>query len=228
MDSQAQIGTIATMFALALGGATAGIVGGVAYISAGLVHPTIGATSTMLGFISLCLTLGFVGGLAIGFGMALGKTPRWRIVGATLGGLAVGGGAALVGRDMFTLLFGKVPAAFTGAPEGGVLGLAIGLAVWLALHHEKSGNWWAAAGAPLLGAIAGLGIASASGQLLAASLVELTRSFPESPLRFADLSPAMIAGATIMEAMLFCTSCVGALIVARRLRLSQGILIRRS
>ncbi|MEP7315337.1 MAG: winged helix-turn-helix domain-containing protein [Sphingomicrobium sp.] len=227
-QEQAPAGRLETIGALAFGGATAGIFGGIAYTSAGLVRPGLGAWSTMLGFISLCLSLGFIGGLAIGLGMAFGTTPRRRVIGAMLGGLAVGFGAALVGRDLFTLLFGKAPATFTGAPEGGALGLAVGLAAWLAVHRKSNGAWSSALSAPLLGAVAGLGIALTGGQLLAASLVELSRSFPESPLRFAGLSPTMIAGATMIEAALFCTSCVGALNLARRLGLPQGILIRRS
>lgn len=213
--------------AIALGGATAGMLGGIFYVSMGLIRPGLGASSTMLGFISLCVVLGFLGGGAIGLGMALGgRSAMGRLASATFGGLLIGGFASIVGRDLFALLFGKVPATFTGAPEAAVLGLAVGLCVLVA--QMPSGALRALAMAPLVGALAGLGIAATGGQLLAASLVQLTRSFPESPLRFAALSANLLAGATMIEAALFCTCCAAALLLRTQLRLPQGLLTARS
>ena len=85
-----------TIAATALGGGMAGIIGGILYVSLGLIRPGLGASSTMLGFISLCLALGFLGGAAIGLGMALGgRSPLGRLAGAGVGGLVIGGFAGL-------------------------------------------------------------------------------------------------------------------------------------
>jgi DNA-binding winged helix-turn-helix (wHTH) protein len=216
-----------TVAATALGGATAGILGGIFYVSIGLIRAGLGASSTMLGFISLCLALGFLGGASIGLGTALGgRSTVGRLTSATIGGLLIGGFASLVGRDLFALLFGRAPATFTGAPEAAVLGLAVGLCGIVA--QGRGTGLRALALAPLVGALAGAGIAAAGGQLLAASLVELTHSFPESPLRFAELSSRSLTAATMAEAALFCTCCAAAMLFGARLQFPQGLLSARS
>lgn len=205
----------------ALGGAVAGAIGGVVYVSIGLVAPGLGSASIALALISLCLGLGLLGGLAIAVGLSLlggdGRSMLRAMVGGGTGGLAIGALAAVVGRDLLTLLFGKAPQSFTGASEAMILGATVGGAMWLSqrISGESLTRY---APSALLGAAAGALIAGANGLLMAGSLAQLGRSFPESPLRFGALSGAQLAIATALEAALFCTCVVVALAAARRLR----------
>jgi DNA-binding winged helix-turn-helix (wHTH) protein len=174
--------------AVVLGGAVAGLLGGLLY-GAGLAYspasPDLGTASVLLVLLSLSTVLGLLGGIGVGFGMATarafsGGSPGWSIMGATLGGLAVGSVTKLLGVDGFNLFFGRAPTEVTGGPEGAVLGaaLAIGLVV-----AGGAGPWWRPViGAGVSTAAAGAIIPAVGGNLLGGSLEHLARTFTGSRL----------------------------------------------
>lgn len=221
--------------AAALGGGTAGVVGGLLYLSFGLVTPTMGTASTLLVLISINLLLGLLAGGAVGLGIAgLHRTGAgsWRIAaGGALGGLVIGAVAHMIGTDLFQLLFGRSPGAITGAGEGAMLGLAAGVGLAAALRIAPHRLWRRAVAGFATGAIAGGAIALAGGRLMAGSLGELAARFPDSRLEFdragtllglADGSRLGLGIATALEGALFVGCVVIALLIARRLRESAA------
>lgn len=60
------------------------------------------------------------------------------MLGGALGGVAVGGFAGLLGLDTLRLLTGSAPERIAGAGEGLVIGLAAGLAYWLATTPSRN------------------------------------------------------------------------------------------
>jgi DNA-binding winged helix-turn-helix (wHTH) protein len=215
--------------AAALGGGFAGVIGGLLYLSAGLVTPAMGTASTLLVLISINLLLGVLAGGAVGLGMTAMErtgTQAWRlVVGGAIGGLAIGAVAHMIGTDLFELLFGQSPGAITGAGEGALLGLAVGAGFAAARRIAPDKAWLRGLAGVVAGGLAGLGIAFAGGKLMAGSLAELARRFPGSRLGF-DRAGSLFGGndglglaiATTLEAALFVGCVVGALLIARRLR----------
>jgi DNA-binding winged helix-turn-helix (wHTH) protein len=215
--------------AAALGGGFAGVIGGLLYLSAGLVTPVMGTASTLLVLISINLLLGVLGGGAVGLGMtAMRHTgpEAWRLIaGGTIGGLVIGAVAHMIGIDLFELLFGRSPGAITGAGEGALLGIAVGVGFAGASRIAPGKVWLRTMTGVASGAIAGVVIALAGGKLMAGSLAELARRFPDSRLGF-DRAGTVFAGsdrlalaiATTLEAALFTGCVVGAVLIARRLR----------
>ena len=218
--------------AAALGGGFAGVIGGLLYLSAGLVTPAMGTASTLLVLISINLLLGVLGGGAVGLGMAAMQRTGgewWRLlVGGVVGGLAIGAVARMIGTDLFELLFGRSPGAITGAGEGALLGLAVGAGLAAALRIAPDKAWLRGLAGLIAGALAGIMIALAGGKLMAGSLAELAQRFPGSRLGFGRAG-AVFAGndvlglgiATALEAALFTGCVVGALLISRRLRESR-------
>ncbi|WP_168194135.1 transcriptional regulator [Altererythrobacter sp. TH136] len=219
--------------AAALGGASAGIVGGLLYLTLGLISPSMGTASTLLVLVSMNLLLGLAGGGAVGLGVSLmrrGGDAVWRAaLGGTAGGLLVGAVAHMIGTDLFELLFGRSPGAVTGAAEGAVMGLAVGVSFATAMGLGYERQVLGAATGLLSGAIAGVALVATGGKLMAGSLAELAQQFPDSRLGMgragAMLASAgepqwMIALATVIEGALFAGGVVGALLVVRRLRIS--------
>lgn len=208
-------------FAAALGGGIAGVVAGLGYLSLGLVAPGMGTASALVVLVSVTLLLGFVGGAAVGLGIALAaQRPRVlrAVIGGAIGGLLVGAVGRMVGMDLFTLFFGRAPTSPTGALEGMILGAAAGLAYGLAQRFAEWPTVRRALPAVAIGAAAGLAIVLAGGRLLAGSLVQLAHQFPDGKLEIAVLPPAMLAAATVIEAMLFTTGVVVAMMARRRLQ----------
>jgi DNA-binding winged helix-turn-helix (wHTH) protein len=212
----------------ALGGGLAGIVGALLYLSAGLVAPAMGTASTLLVLVSINLLLGVLGGGAIGLGMAVmrrtGPEPWRMIAGGAVGGLTIGAVAHMIGTDLFELLFGRSPGAITGAGEGALLGLAVGVGLAAASRIAPERTWLRGLAGLGAGAAAGIIIALAGGRLMAASLAELARRFPGSRLGFdragnlfAVRDGPGLAIATALEAVLFTGCVVGALLIVRRL-----------
>lgn len=217
--------------AAALGGGSAGICGGLVYATAGMVAPGIGAASTLLVLVSISLLLGFVGGAGVGLGIALaahraGTASGWTVAGAALGGLLTGALGQMIGNDVFDLLFGHAPESMTGAPEGLLLGAAVGIGVWSA--HRAAGASVLRRLAPgfATGGLAGLTIALLGGRLMAGSMAQLVLSFPDSRLRldrFGALlgedgfGPLSLALATVFEGALFAGLVSTALVTTRRL-----------
>ncbi|MBU2418317.1 MAG: transcriptional regulator, partial [Alphaproteobacteria bacterium] len=118
------------------GGGVAGILGGLFYGFAGASQDGMGGISIILVLVCLTVAVGLVGGAGVGLGLAAGGLAPGRpalgnIVGGAMGGLIVGGVVRLIGLDAFSLLFGRSPGDITGAPEGALLGAAVGLGAWL-------------------------------------------------------------------------------------------------
>lgn len=180
-----------------LGGAAAGLVGGLFY-GFGLAYAPgpetsggMGTASVLLVLISLCVIIGGVGGLGVSFGMtaaniSTGGNKAWSVIGAAFGGLLIGGLAKLLGVDAFNLLFGRAPEGITGGLEGAVLGAAVALGAifgggFETLHPRPVMM------AGFAGAAAGILISIAGGCLMAGSLDLLARSFAGSQLQLDGL-----------------------------------------
>lgn len=126
--------------------------------------------------------------------------------------------------DAFNLLLGQSPGNITGAPEGAVLGGAVGLGVWLSDRVEGT-FFRRILPAAFAGGIAGAAIPAMGGRLLGGSLVLLADVVPQSRLRldrigatfgkigFGPISQ-IVTGA--MEGMLFAASIAAAMLLARR------------
>ena len=215
-----------------LGGGAAGLIGGLVYGFAGVAGSAEGGGASALVVVAvLTMAVGLMGGAGVGFGIAAaefapGRRGIWAVVGGAVGGLVIGAVVKLVGLDAFTLLFGQSPGGITGAPEGALLGGAVGLAASLA-------NGWAAtllrpvriAIAGLPAAAAGVVIVLLGGRLMGGSLQLLAERFPQSRLTldhlgglfgesgFGLVSQAVTAG---LEGGLFGACVVAALMVVRR------------
>jgi DNA-binding winged helix-turn-helix (wHTH) protein len=178
------IGTAGT-----LGGAAAGIIGGLIYGFLGASQPSqpaVGALSTVLVILCVTVIVGVMGAAGVSFAIATSALARtrswqWLILAGAGGGLIVGAIVKLIGLDAFTLLVGRAPSGITGAMEGLLLGAAVGLSAWLALSRQSLRA--AVAFAAPLGAVAGVGATLLGGRLLLGSLALLEREFPTSRLR---------------------------------------------
>lgn len=216
------IGTAGT-----LGGAVAGIAGGILYGSLGASQPGVGALSVLLVMASATLLVALLGAAGVSFGIAAtqGRTQLWQIVGGALGGLIIGALVSLFARDAFTLLVGYAPIRITGAPEGALLGAAVAVATWLGSRSMPSIRRGAIAGAAT-GAAAGLLIASLGGKLMAGTLALLAARFPESRFRIDDLGllfgeagfgPVTELVTAALEGALFAACVASAIVMARKL-----------
>ena len=216
------------------GGGLAGLIGGLIYGLVGAADASqggVGALSVLLVMVCLTTVLAVVGAAGVCFGMvAAARIARrfdaWSIVGGAGGGLLVGAVVKLLGADASTLLFGRSPGDITGAPEGALLGAAVGLAAWLTVRRTRRGSLrLGVATAAVCGLGAGLMVALMGGRLMGGSLDLLADQFPGSRLRldafgrlfgedgFGPISHVLSAG---LEGLLFCACIVGTMILARR------------
>jgi DNA-binding winged helix-turn-helix (wHTH) protein len=222
-----------------VGGGLAGLFGGIFYGFAGAAQPLtpgMGATSIVLVLTSLTVLIALIGATGVSFGIASARFVKsqswqWTVGGGAVGGLFVGGIVKLLGLDAFNLLLGQSPGNITGAPEGAVLGAAVGLGVWLS-NRGGAGKTFSRKIAPaaLAGAIAGTAITAMGGRLLGGSLALLAELIPQSRLRldqigmflgesgFGRISQIMTGA---LEGMLFATCITGAILLARR-QLADG------
>ena len=217
----------------ALGGGFAGVLGGLLYGSALAYAPAeagLGTASVLLVLLGLNVLVGLVGGAGVSAGMAAaswiaGRSLRWSVAGAALGGLLVGGGTKLLGVDAFNLLVGTAPAGITGGLEGAALGAA--LALGARIGGQPSGpRWRPVAGAGVAGAAVGAVIPAVGGHLMGGSLNLLAQSFARSRLdldalgrffgegHFGPATEAVLGG---VEGLLFGVCVAGALVKARAL-----------
>jgi DNA-binding winged helix-turn-helix (wHTH) protein len=180
--------------AATLGGATAGLVGGLLYGSALSVSPqaqSLGTLSVLLVLVALNVLVGALGALGVGFGLAgarlLGRAAGWTLAGGALGGLAVGGLAKLLGSDAFTLLVGHAPSGITGGLEGAVIGFAVAAGLLLGDAVEAPRLRRAAAWGAATTGFAGAMITLAGGSMMATSLVRVAAAFDTSRLDMAPL-----------------------------------------
>ena len=212
-----------------LGGAVAGVGGGLLYGLAASPADGIGALSALLVLLALNVLIGLAAGLGVGGGIAAaGLIPsekwQWSVAGGMLGGFAIGGIVKLLGLDAFALLFGRSPAGMTGAAEGALLGAALGLAAWIARGRDLGFGRSAAVGG-LAGGAAGLLVPLLGGHLLGGSLDLLAREFPDARFSldtigallgesgFGRMSEAFTA---TIEGSLFGLCVGGALALARK------------
>ncbi|WGM46512.1 hypothetical protein KOAAANKH_01382 [Brevundimonas sp. NIBR10] len=215
-----------------LGGGAAGLMGGLVYGFAGVAGGSEGGgASALLVVAVLTMAVGLMGGAGVGFGIAAaefapGRRGIWGVVGGAVGGLVVGAVVKLVGLDAFTLLFGQSPGGITGAPEGALLGGAVGLGASLANGAAaKFLRPVRIAVAGLLAAAAGVTIVLLGGRLMGGSLQLLAERFSQSRLTldhlgglfgesgFGLISQSVTAG---LEGGLFGACVVAALMVVRR------------
>ncbi|HMB90641.1 MAG TPA: winged helix-turn-helix domain-containing protein [Rhodothermales bacterium] len=223
---------LATALAGTLGGTLAGLLGGLLFgfgLAYSPMDQELGTASVLLVLISLTGFLGTVGGFGIGAGMAAaeyaaGGRTAWRIVGAMLGGMLIGGSVKLLGVDAFNLLFGQTPAGITGGMEGAALGLAVGLGAHLGGGLGTAIWWRPVVAAAAAGAVIGVVIALSGGHLMGGSLNLLAQSFSESRLqldafgryfgevRFGQTTQVVLAG---IEGLIFAACVVGALVASR-------------
>ena len=219
-----------------LGGGAAGVIGGLLY-GYGLANADagVGTLSTLLVLVALCTLVGLAGGFGVSLGFAgagvlARRAPRGqaalRIAGAAAGGLVIGTTVKLLGVDAFNLLFGRAPAGITGGPEGAALGAAVALGAWLG--HRLGGRngaperWHVAAGAGVVGALAGALLPLVGGRLMAGSLDVLAKAFAESRLELDSFGPlfgelhfglATQVALTGLEGLLFGICVAGALAI---------------
>lgn len=211
-----------------IGGGIAGLLGGLLYGFAAS-SPAMGATTLLLVLMALTAALGLIGGAGVAFGIAgaaFVPSPKWQwpAFGGMAGGIVVGALAKLLGLDAFNLLFGHAPSDMTGAPEGSLLGVALGFGVWLARDTARFGRGLACGA--LTGAAAGALIPFLGGHLLGGSLDLLAPQFPDSHVRLDSIS-ALFGEATFgrisqtvtgaIEGLVFGAGVVGAIVYARRL-----------
>ena len=216
-----------------LGGGMAGFLGGLIYgfaAASGRPQPGVGGISVLLVILCVTIAAALMGGAGVSFGIVLGNRAAGRkwwgnIIGGALGGLIVGATVKLLGLDAFTLLFGHSPAGITGATEGLLLGGGVGLAAWLAFRAGWARLRRSAAIAAVIGAGAGVLIASVGGTLMAGSLDLLARTFPDSRLRLDQIGtlfgetgvgPVTRLVTSALEGALFTACVVAAMILAQR------------
>jgi DNA-binding winged helix-turn-helix (wHTH) protein len=219
-----------------IGAGIAGVIGGLFYgfvAASQPLGPGGGGASVLFVLLWLTIVVALIGGAGVSFGIAAAGFARsgwWTIVGGGLGGMAIGGIVKLLGLDAFTLLLGRSPGGITGAPEGLLLGGAVGLGAWLAGRQRSASTRRRIATAGLTGAMGGMLVPLLGGRLMGGSLDLLARTFPGSRLRldyvgalvgdrdFGILTQLATGGA---EGALFAACIVGALLRARdRLRIT--------
>lgn len=211
-----------------VGGALAGLIGGLFY--GATAAPGGGGVSSLLVMAVLTMVIGALGGSAVCFGVGaagLLQGPRGllTVLGGAAGGLLVGALVKLVGLDAFDLLFGRGPQSVTGAPEGALLGAAIGLSALL-VERQGLSRRLRIAGSGALTAIAGLLITVLGGRLMAGSLAALATQFPGSTLRLDRLAdwlgedgfgPVSRLATAAAEGLLFGGCIAAALILTREI-----------
>jgi DNA-binding winged helix-turn-helix (wHTH) protein len=212
-----------------LGGGVAGLVGGLIYGFAAAAQPGVGAISVLLVLAGVCALVGLAAaaGVSLGIaaaGFAAAYRPLWTVIGGAGGGMLVGAVVKLLGTDAFNLLTGRTPGDIAGAPEGVLLGGAVGLGAWLAGRGAQLLRRGVGV-AMLLGGLAGVLISLLGGRLMLGSLELLAQSFPGSQLRLAPigawfgedgLGPVGQAVSSGLEGALFGGCIVGAMRLAQR------------
>ena len=213
-----------------LGGGIAGIFGGLFYGFAGAANPLepgVGALSVLLVLLAVTVVVGLIGAAGVAFGIAAARfaSPRlwqWSVVGGAVGGAVVGAVVKLLGLDAFNVLIGQAPGNITGAPEGALLGGAIGLGAWVASRGSSRRRIAVAA---LAGAVAGMLVTLLGGRLMGGSLDLLAQSFPGSRLRLEPLGslfgeggfgPVTQVVTAALEGLLFAGCVVAAMTLAHR------------
>jgi DNA-binding winged helix-turn-helix (wHTH) protein len=219
------------------GGGLAGVLGGLLYGLVGITDPmgqAGGAMSTLVVVVCVALMIGALGGGGVGLGLGVAWRLRgtgliWTVAGGAIGGLLVGALVRLLATDALTLMLGHAPARMTGAAEGLVLGALLGLAIALAqrttAHPVRGSRLPMVAG---IGALTGLAIVAAGGQLMAGSLESLADAFADTRLSpdqlgrltgETEFGPISRLTTGALESGLF-SLCVAAFVLKAKSRLS--------
>lgn len=217
-----------------IGGAAAGLAGGLIYGFAGdaqPLQPGMGSISVLLVVACISMLVALVGAAGVAFGIAAAAVASGRpspamVLGGALGGLIVGALVKLIAVDAFNLLLGRSPGDITGAAEGALLGGTVGLAAWLVLHLANRLQLRKAIALVVsAGGAAGALIPSLGGRLMGGTLVAVTHNFPGSRLTldsigrslgesaFGPVAQTVTAG---LEGALFAACVVGAMVIAWR------------
>jgi DNA-binding winged helix-turn-helix (wHTH) protein len=211
-----------------VGGGMAGLIGGLIYGFAVPGSGGAGRISMLLVIMCLCILVALIGAAGVSIGLAAAsfrqRPSALRLTaGGAAGGALVGAVAQLLGIDAFTLLIGQAPVGITGAPEGAMIGAAVGLGASLALGPAARGSIRIGALlAAVPGIVAGFIISLMGGRMMLGSLELLSRTFPDSRLSLghvgatAELAPLSLAISAAMEGGLFGACLVGAILLARR------------
>lgn len=215
-----------------IGAGIAGLIGGLVYGFAAASRPLeagAGAASSLMVLVWLTVAVAIVGGAGVSCGIAvagLAAQRSWLIAGGAAGGLAVGGLVKLFGIDAFDLLFGRSPQAITGAPEGLLLGGAVGLGAAVAgMEAPTLSLRRSAALAGICGGFGGVMIVLFGGRLMAGSFDQLVRTFPASRIGLSQigqlfgersLGPITEAVTAFLEGGLFAAGIVTAMMLAKR------------
>lgn len=168
-----------------VGGALAGAIGGLIY-GAGLSFGHALADTTAIMAVMLAVNTGIGALAALGTGAGLAAGIAWRggivapIVGAALGGLAVGAIVRWLSSEAFVLLFGLGMVPGTGALEGVVMGAALGTG--MILGQGGTGSRMAICAAIV--ALAAVLVVAFGGHLMAGSLQMLANEVGSSPIKF--------------------------------------------
>jgi hypothetical protein len=147
----------------------------------------------------LALTsLGTIAGMLAGLGICLGMSsiqavgyrhsPYWSIVGATVGGMLIGGLAHLIGVDTFLALFGQRLKGVAGAYEGGLIGLGLSVGRHIGLHWRISKRWLIHLLAAVGAMLAAILLTLIQGNLFSASIETIAHSFAQSQIKLETLS----------------------------------------
>jgi len=212
-----------------VGGGIAGLIGGLFYGFAAVSQPLapgVGAISLVLVLTCLTIVVALIGGAGVGFGIAgvrhvTGRLGPWSIAGGALGGFLIGGAAKLLGLDAFSLLLGRSPGDITGAPEGALIGAAVGFGLWIGRGRLRVST----AAASIAGAISGILITLLRGHMMGGSLELLALTFPGSRLRldqighlfgepgFGPIAQSVTGG---LEGALFGAFVAGAMVLTRK------------
>ena len=205
------------------GGGVAGVLGGLVFGFVAASHAPqsgVGALSALLVIVALATLLCLIGAAGVVGGITAARLVAHKftfagLVGGAVGGLLVGAFGKMIGQDAFLLLFGQAPSEITGAPEGLLLGAAVGLADDLSRRFAADVKRNALLAASL-GALAGLLIAVTGGTLFGGSLSLLAESFPGARLHLDLLGQFAAIATSTLEGAWFSLCLVGALKLARR------------
>lgn len=174
-------GIVATTAATAISGAVAGLVGGVLY-GALLILPAeaeMGGTSFAALLLALNVLVGGLAGLGVGLGYSIAAAFTGlrlvHVLGAAIGGLAVGEISRLLGLDAFNLLLGEAPVGITGGAAGAFVGglLVLGFVAGRRERHRLLG-------ATVAGGVAGLMVVAVGSRLMAGSLERIAATLSDT------------------------------------------------
>jgi DNA-binding winged helix-turn-helix (wHTH) protein len=210
-----------------IGGAIAGLIGGVAYGSLMTSAQPGTGLSLLAVMVVVTVMIALVGGAAVAFGAVVAErwaapNSPWIIAGAAAGGMAVGALFKLFGLDALAILLGTRPGEITGAREGLILGAAVGLGIWLPRGRRLLIATLIAAAC---GAGGGALVALFHGRLLAGSLDQLASNVAGAAVRLDGLTalvgedrfgPTTALVTAMAEGALFAAGVAGAIHWVRR------------